>query len=114
MITITEQAVKQIQIAAEKGDMEAYLACFEPKSREALPPLALGRARERWGHPFSPAHVVVVGDTPADIACARANGLRVVAVATGWHSVAQLAALHPDALFADVRATEKVVAALLA
>ena len=32
----------------------------------------------------------MIGDTPRDIACARADGVRCAAVATGRYSVAQL------------------------
>ena len=50
----------------------------DAEDRALLPPIARARAggwpRER---------TVVIGDTPRDIACARADGLRVVAVATG-------------------------------
>ena len=34
---------------------------------------------------------IVIGDTPLDIACARADGLRVLAVATGLYTVDELA-----------------------
>jgi phosphoglycolate phosphatase len=58
----------------------------DAEDRALLPPIARARAggwpRER---------TVVIGDTPRDIACARADGLRVVAVATGPFSVEQLA-----------------------
>jgi phosphoglycolate phosphatase-like HAD superfamily hydrolase len=43
----------------------------------------------------------VIGDTPLDVRCARAIGARAVAVATGWHSLAELAACEPDVLVAD-------------
>jgi len=38
----------------------------------------------------------VVGDTPRDIEAAHANGLPVIAVATGNYSFAELAALEPE------------------
>lgn len=50
--------------------------------RDELPPLARARAGAN-GEPWPRERTVVVGDTPADIACARADGLRVVAVTTG-------------------------------
>jgi phosphoglycolate phosphatase-like HAD superfamily hydrolase len=34
---------------------------------------------------------VVIGDTPRDIACARADGVRCIAVATGPFAAADLA-----------------------
>src|SRR2546421_515168 len=41
--------------------------------------------------PVDPGEVWVIGDTPLDIRCARAIGARVAAVATGWHTLDQLA-----------------------
>jgi phosphoglycolate phosphatase len=38
----------------------------------------------------------VVGDSPRDLACARALGLRCALVATGHHSVESLTLLGPD------------------
>ena len=55
-------------------------------SRAKLPPIA----RERAGG-WARERTVVIGDTPRDIACARADGLRVVAVATGPFELSQLA-----------------------
>jgi phosphoglycolate phosphatase-like HAD superfamily hydrolase len=40
----------------------------------------------------------VIGDTPKDIACARAIGARVIAVATGQVSRQELADHAPDVL----------------
>jgi phosphoglycolate phosphatase-like HAD superfamily hydrolase len=42
------------------------------------------------------ARVCVVGDTPADVQAAHANGLEVIAVATGVYSFEQLAQEKPD------------------
>jgi phosphoglycolate phosphatase len=50
-------------------------------------------ARERTGASSS---VCVVGDTPADIAAARANQLPVIAVATGAYSIDELLADQPE------------------
>jgi phosphoglycolate phosphatase-like HAD superfamily hydrolase len=46
--------------------------------------------------------VWVIGDTPLDVQCARAIGVRVAAVATGWHSREELAAARPDLLLTDL------------
>lgn len=54
---------------------------------------AVERARTIAGEGAS---VCVVGDTPADIAAARANGLSVIAVATGIYSAGELTAENPD------------------
>jgi phosphoglycolate phosphatase-like HAD superfamily hydrolase len=52
---------------------------------------------------------IVVGDTEHDVACARAAGARVVAVATGTASMAELAACEPDLLLEDLADPEPVL-----
>jgi phosphoglycolate phosphatase len=39
--------------------------------------------------------VYVIGDTPADVECGKAIGARTIAVASGWHSVDELAGTEP-------------------
>ena len=56
------------------------------EDRTELPAIARARA---GGYPR--AKTVIIGDTPRDIACARADGLRCVAVATGPFSAGELA-----------------------
>ena len=58
----------------------------DAEEREKLPPIARARAGD-WPR----ERTVVIGDTPRDIACARADGLRVVAVATGPFGLDELA-----------------------
>lgn len=61
-----------------------------PPARDHLPCVAIERVSAHWGRPARGEEVTVVGDTPHDIACARANGCRVLAVATGKFSAAEL------------------------
>ena len=55
------------------------------EDRSELPGIARRRAGETHGggEPWPQARTTVIGDTPRDIACARADGVRVAAVATG-------------------------------
>jgi phosphoglycolate phosphatase-like HAD superfamily hydrolase len=75
----------------------------DAEARGDLPAVARARAggwaRER---------TVVIGDTPRDIACARVDGVRVIAVATGPYSAEQLA--DADAVVDGVRAALPVLA----
>jgi phosphoglycolate phosphatase len=66
-------------------------------SRAELPPIARARAGD-WPRD----RTVVIGDTPRDIACARADRVRVAAVATGPFAVDTLA--DADAVVDDARA----------
>jgi phosphoglycolate phosphatase-like HAD superfamily hydrolase len=58
------------------------------------------------------ADVVVVGDTPRDVACAHAHGARVVAVATGEYSADQLRTAGADVVFDDFSETASVLDAI--
>jgi phosphoglycolate phosphatase len=64
----------------------------DSEDRLALPPIARRRAGDRPGYPFPRERTVVVGDTPRDIACAHADGLRCIAVTTGPFAAEQLGA----------------------
>lgn len=61
----------------------------DSEDRAALPPIARHRAA-RNGAAFPRSHTIVIGDTPRDIACARADEVRCVAVATGQYGVDEL------------------------
>ncbi|WP_367872254.1 HAD family hydrolase [Luteolibacter sp. Populi] len=64
--------------------------------RNLLGPVALERAAVHAGCGFSPEETLVIGDTPKDIACAKAMGARCLAVATGKFSAEQLRAAGAD------------------
>jgi phosphoglycolate phosphatase len=80
----------------------------EAEDRNALARVAVARARERYGVP--PERCIVVGDTEHDIACARAAGAKVVAVATGIRDRALLASHRPDLLLDDLSDMEPCLA----
>ncbi len=67
----------------------------DSEDRAALPEVARRRAAARAHEGRHQAHgrhdTVVIGDTPLDIACARADGVRVIAIATGPFGPAELA-----------------------
>lgn len=81
--------------------------------RDNLPPLAVRRARRCWGVDFPPTRVVVIGDTPRDVACGRCGGHRTVAVATGRVDRSELEAACADHLFDDLSRTNAVIDAVL-
>ncbi|MBB03662.1 MAG: haloacid dehalogenase [Planctomyces sp.] len=62
---------------------------------------------------LEPNHIWVIGDTPADVQCARAIGARVLAVATGRYSREELEATDPDATVDDFQRTDDVLDILL-
>ena len=82
--------------------------------RNRLPGIAMKRASELTGLLFNGNNTVVIGDTPADILCARAGKTTAVAVASGWHAAPTLAKYKPDYLLEDLKETEVVEKLLLA
>lgn len=70
--------------------------------RNDLLPVALSRAEADGLSGLGASDVIIVGDTPHDITCARSGGARVVAVATGNYTAEQLRAHEPDVLFEDL------------
>lgn len=81
--------------------------------RDDLFGLAVARAHETLNRRFQARDVIVIGDTPADIRCARAGGGRAIAVATGPFAPDALSDCRPDHLFLDLAQTEAVLLALL-
>lgn len=77
--------------------------------RNQLVPLARQRAEAQLGSSVTPEDTWIIGDTPLDLACARAGGVRCLLVATGTYGHEELAALGPDALLADLTDTGAVV-----
>ncbi|KPL86706.1 HAD family hydrolase [Herpetosiphon geysericola] len=69
--------------------------------RNELVPVAFQRAQAA-GWQGTLADVVVIGDTPFDIGCAKIAGARSVAVASGQFSLEQLAEHQPDLLLNDL------------
>ena len=63
---------------------------------------ALGAVHTHLGTRVKTDRIWVIGDTPLDVQCARAIGAKVVAVATGVHTVAQLSECKPELTLADL------------
>lgn len=82
--------------------------------RPNLPAIAARRAEQRTGRAFSGADIVIVGDTPDDVACARPMGARTVGVGTGYYSATQLREAGATHAFDNLGDTAAVIRALLA
>lgn len=84
----------------------------DAEERDHLPAIAAERINAHIGRALTPDRFIIVGDTPRDISCARHFGARVVAVASGMHTLDQLEQHAPDALLADLGDTEIVLKTL--
>lgn len=82
----------------------------DSEDRAALPPLARRRAGT-LGSPYPRERTIVIGDTPLDIACARADAVRCFAVATGPFETADLT--EADAVASDGLELREILARTL-
>jgi phosphoglycolate phosphatase len=83
----------------------------DAEDRAQLPQIARRRAGVD-GIPFARKRTIVIGDTPRDIYCARADGVRCLAVATGPYDVEQLQ--DADGVAADTAQLGELLATALA
>ncbi len=82
--------------------------------RPNLVEVARRKAAAKYGIAFGPASTVLIGDTPLDVLAGREGGARVVAVASGRSTVAELRAAGADAVLADLVDTDALLRAVLA
>ncbi|MEW6305006.1 MAG: HAD hydrolase-like protein [Verrucomicrobiota bacterium] len=65
------------------------------EDRNQLAVIARQRGSRLLGRELRGAEIAIIGDTPLDIACARAIGAKSLAVATGGHGLEELRAHQP-------------------
>ncbi len=90
-------------------DMDLGAYGSDSEDRNELVPVALRRLEQARGVRLTPSDAWVVGDTPRDLACARAAGARCMLVATGRYTYGELAGLGADATFESLADSAAVV-----
>jgi phosphoglycolate phosphatase len=98
----------------ELGDFFEWGAFSDDAAdRNALVPIARSRA-ETYDIPAEAIErVIVIGDTPHDIECARVADARCIAVATGGFTVEQLREAGADEVLPDLSDTQRVLSLLV-
>jgi len=81
--------------------------------RATLVRLALQRAQQKYGVAYLQRDVLVIGDTPHDIAGAKANSVRAIGVASGRSTVNELEASGADAVLVSLEDTDVLLQLLL-
>jgi len=98
------------RIKLEHFDLWRYFRCGafgdDAADRNELVPFAVSRARDCGLHDVNPRDILVVGDTPHDVACALAVGAVPVGVATGGFTSAQLRESGAEVVYETLAATE--------
>ncbi len=84
-----------------------------PPRRDHLPPVAFERYRRFAGAHPDPSRTVIIGDTPHDVACAKAHGCKCLGVGTGLHRAEQLLDAGADFALPDLSDTDRCLAWLL-
>ena len=84
----------------------------EVETRADMVRLAVDKANQMTGQEFKNKGIVIIGDSVRDIECGKLFNALTIAVATGFHSQAQLLAAGPDYLFADLRDYRRILAAI--
>jgi phosphoglycolate phosphatase len=106
----------QIKLAAFGLDtyLDLDIAAYgtDSDTRADLVGIARRRATVHTGHTFGPDSTVLIGDTPADVMAARDGAARVIAVASGHHSTADLAAAGASTVLTDLSDTHALLATL--
>ena len=80
----------------------------EPK-RSHLPPVAIERYESVKNTTLDPQSVIVIGDTIHDVSCAKDNGCRSLAVATGHDDAATLRDAGADLVVDDLTKTRELI-----
>jgi phosphoglycolate phosphatase-like HAD superfamily hydrolase len=80
--------------------------------RKEIARIAHQRLSRRAGFHFPADRVMVIGDTELDVACARANGFRAIAVDSGWVTRERLVAANPDVLLSGLTDSRAVLVAM--
>jgi len=97
------------RIKLEYFDLWRYFRCGaygdDVHDRNELFAVAMSRVQACGGPAARPRDVIIVGDTPLDVACAAAAGARSVAVATGPSDAETLSRSGADVVFDDLSDT---------
>jgi phosphoglycolate phosphatase-like HAD superfamily hydrolase len=108
---VEEGATRKLRAAGiSRFDVGAFGS--DSEHRADLPPIAVARAAHRTGLSFRVEEAIVVGDTPEDVLCARANHARVLAVATGGFDADDLRSHEPDGVLENLSDSDSVMEAL--
>jgi len=108
-IAITKLEVFQL---AQRLDFEIGGYGSDGDTRPPLIRQAWQRAERKYRQTFQPDRVVIIGDTPLDMAAAHEVGVRAVGVATGSSTADELTAAHADVVLPDLSDTATVVQAV--
>jgi phosphoglycolate phosphatase len=108
-IAVTKLEVFQL---SEHMDLEVGGYGSDGDTRPPLIRQAWQRAEHKYGRAFESDRLVVIGDTPLDVAAAHEVGVHAVGVATGSSTVEDLIAAQASIVLSDLADTEAIIRAV--
>ncbi|MFC5186950.1 HAD family hydrolase [Actinomadura harenae] len=96
----------------EHVDFEAGAYGSDDAVRPHLVRIAQQRAAARYGTTFDSTNTILIGDTPSDVTTARQGGARIVAVASGSSTPAELRFAGAEVALTDLSNLDGLIAAL--
>lgn len=116
VLTGNTRPASEIKIQAfgldEHLDFEIGAYGTDADTRADLVAIARQRAEHARSHPYTAADTVLIGDTPNDVAAALDGGARIIAVATGKNTVAELKEAGAGTVLPDLTNTPSLIAAI--
>ncbi|MEV0749876.1 haloacid dehalogenase-like hydrolase [Streptomyces sp. NPDC050273] len=107
VVTGNIRPVAEIKLAVFGLDTHIQFDCGgygeDHDDRAELVRTAIMRTAQAWGAPVSPADVLLIGDTPADIAAGQETDVQVLAVATGRTNLTDLQNAAPTHAIASLQ-----------
>jgi phosphoglycolate phosphatase-like HAD superfamily hydrolase len=101
LLTGNYRETGRLKLSRAGLDPDGFKPCIwgdQAKTRPGLVRLALDRSKA-----LDPRKVIVIGDTPQDVNCAKVNDCQAVAVATGSFTLEELSDAGADLALSDLR-----------
>ncbi len=103
LAVVSSTTYKNVKIILDRIGVLPYLdalVCGDDVKIGKPHPEAFLKGVEKLG--LQKENIIVIGDSVHDIGCAHQGGLRIIAVATGKHTVAELEAGKPEMVLRDL------------
>lgn len=84
----------------------------DDETRANLVKIARQHAEAAHGGRFDAASTILIGDPPNDVTAAREGGARIIAIASGTNSAAELADAGADKVFEDLTQIDELLSAI--
>jgi phosphoglycolate phosphatase-like HAD superfamily hydrolase len=112
--TIKNNAVHKLKAFGLDASVDFEIGGYgeEVYPKATLLQVAQGRAKDKYGAVFTSGNTVLIGDSARDVQAARIGGAKMIAVASGRSTAAELQEAGADIVLPDLSNASEVVAAV--